>query len=199
MSLSYTRAACYASGMLLDAYGDSIAAAWKTIDPDAFERAASVLTSAYTNGRRVFTCGNGGSASIANHFECDHVKGVRTGTALAPRVTSLSANVELMTAIANDIGYENIFEYQLQSQAQPGDVLVAISSSGCSDNVLRAVVWARVNLLRTIALTGFEGGGVRMTAETSIHVDSDNYGVIEDVHQGVMHALAQCIRQAESS
>jgi phosphoheptose isomerase len=180
-------------------YGDQAVRAWRSIELPAIDSAAAVLLDAYTRGARVFTCGNGGSASIANHFQCDHVKGIRTGTDLAPRVTSLSANVELLTAIANDIGYENVFEYQLQSQAQPGDVLVAISSSGCSDNVLRAVVWARVNLLRTIALTGFEGGGVRMTAETAIHVESDNYGIIEDAHQAVMHALAQYIGQARPS
>ena len=144
----------------------------------------------------MFSCGNGGSASIANHLQCDHVKGVRTTTDLAPRVMSLSTNVELLTAIANDTGYENVFVYQLQSQSGPGDVLIAVSSSGRSPNIVHALTWARDHGLRTIAITGFDGGAARAVAEVAIHVDSANYGVIEDLHQAIMHALAQYIRQS---
>ena len=120
------------------------------------ERAAAILVEAYLRGARVFSCGNGGSASIANHMQCDHVKGIRTATDLSPHVLSLSANVELLTAIANDTGYENIFVYQLQSQSEPGDVLLAVSSSGRSPNIVRALTWARDQGLRTIAVTGFD-------------------------------------------
>jgi phosphoheptose isomerase len=180
----------------LDAYAEEIARACKTIDPAAFDRAAEILREAYTRDARMFSCGNGGSASIANHMQCDHVKGVRTATDLAPRVLSLSTNVELLTAIANDIGYENIFVYQLQSQSRPGDVLVAVSSSGRSPNIVRALSWARDNGLRTIAVTGFDGGAARTAAEVSVHVDCTNYGIIEDLHQAIMHALAQYIRQS---
>ena len=144
----------------------------------------------------MFSCGNGGSASIANHMQCDHVKGVRTATDLTPRVQSLSTNVELITAIANDLGYENVFVYQLQSQAEPGDVLVAVSSSGRSPNIVQALTWARDHDLRTIAVTGFDGGDSRRVAEVSIHVECTNYGVIEDLHQAVMHALAQYVRHS---
>ena len=147
-------------------------------------------------GAAVFACGNGGSASIANHLQCDHVKGVRTATDLTPRVVSLCANVELLTAIANDTTFEDVFAYQLQSQSGPGDVLVAVSSSGRSANIVRALTWARDHGLRTIALTGFDGGGAREAAEVTIHVDCANYGVIEDSHQAIMHALAQYIRQS---
>jgi D-sedoheptulose 7-phosphate isomerase/D-glycero-D-manno-heptose 1,7-bisphosphate phosphatase len=104
--------------------------------------------------------------------------------------------VELLTAIANDLGYENVFVHQLQSQSRPGDVLVAVSSSGRSPNIVRALTWAQDNGLRTIAITGFDGGEARTVAEVCIHVDCANYGVIEDLHQAVMHALAQYIRQA---
>ena len=109
---------------------------------------------------------------------------------------SLSTNVELLTAIANDLGYENVFAYQLQSQSEPGDVLIAVSSSGRSPNIVHALNWARDHGLRTIAITGFGGGAARTTAEVAIHVDSTNYGVVEDLHQGIMHALAQYIRQS---
>ena len=87
----------------------------------------------------MFSCGNGGSAAIANRAQCDHVKGVRTTTDLTPRVLSLSTNVELLTAIANDMGYEKVFVYQLESQSRPGDVLIAVSSSGRSPNIVRAL------------------------------------------------------------
>jgi len=151
---------------------------------------------AYTRRAGVFSCGNGGSASIANHLVCDHVKGVRAKTNFTPRVASLSNNVELLTAIANDLAYEDIFSYQLQSQAQPGDVLIAISSSGRSPNIVKVLRWARENDIRTIAITGFDGGAARETAEIAIHADCGNYGVVEDLHQAIMHALAQYIQQS---
>lgn len=163
------------------------------------DRATTVLLEAYRRGAGVFSCGNGGSAAIANHFQCDHLKGVRTSTDLLPRAVSLSANIELVMAIANDLSYADIFSYQLQSQARTGDVLIAISSSGCSENIVRALSWARNNGLRTIALTGFEGGEARKLADVSIHVPSSNYGVVEDIHQAIMHTLAQYIRQSRMS
>jgi phosphoheptose isomerase len=180
----------------LDAYAEEIARACKTIDNEAFGRAAETLIEAYIRDVCVFSCGNGGSASIANHMQCDHVKGVRTATDLTPRILSLSSNVELLTAIANDVGYENVFVYQLQSQSRAGDVLVAVSSSGHSPNIVQALRWARDNGLRTIAITGFDGGAARTVAEVSVHVDCTNYGIIEDLHQAIMHALAQYIRQS---
>lgn len=179
-----------------DMYAEETARAWRTVDPAALDQAAAILVEAYTGGAGVFSCGNGGSASIANHLQCDHLKGVRNQTDLTPRVASLSTNVELLSAIANDLGYENVFEYQLESQSRPGDVLVAVSSSGGSPNIVRALTWAREHGLRTIALTGFTGGTARTVAEAAIHVDSTNYGIVEDLHQAIMHALAQYIRQS---
>ena len=190
----YTNASSY-----LDAYADEMSRAAKTIEPAAFDRAAAILLDAYANGARMFSCGNGGSAAIANHIQCDHVKSVRTATDLSPRVLSLSTNVELLTAIANDTGYENVFVYQLQSQSCPGDVLMAVSSSGRSANIVKAVTWARDHGVRTIAITGFDGGAARAAAEVSIHVECTNYGIIEDLHQAIMHALAQYIRQSRMS
>jgi phosphoheptose isomerase len=190
----YANAASY-----FDAYAEEMSRAAKTIDPAAFDRAAAILLEAYASGARMFSCGNGGSASIANHIQCDHVKGVRTATDLIPQVLSLSTNVELLTAIANDMGYENVFVYQIQSQSCPGDVLLAVSSSGRSPNIVQALTWARDHGLRTIAVTGFDGGAAKALAEVSIHVECTNYGIIEDLHQAIMHALAQYIRQSRMS
>jgi phosphoheptose isomerase len=187
------------AGPYFGAYFEETWRAANTIDWDEVERAAALLVKAYSKGRSVFSCGNGGSAAIANHLQCDHVKGVQTGTDLLPRVISLSSNIELITAISNDISYDDVFAYQLNSQGRLGDVLVAISSSGRSPNIIRALTWAREHGLRTIALTGFTGGDARDVAEVAIHVDCTNYGVIEDLHQGAMHAMAQYIRQSRMS
>ena len=167
-----------------------------SVQPAALDQAAAILLDAYTRDAVVFSCGNGGSAAISNHLQCDHVKGVRNTTDLTPRVVSLSSNIELLTAIANDLAYEDVFVYQLQSQARTGDVLIAVSSSGRSPNIVRALKWAHEHGLRTIALTGFDGGAARAVAEVTIHVDGANYGIVEDLHQAIMHALAQYIRQS---
>ena len=187
------------AGHYCAAYFEEMARAASTIDLDQVERAASILVDAYTRGATVFSCGNGGSASISNHLQCDHSKGVRNGTDLSPRVISLTTNMALLTAIANDIGYEKVFTHQLESNARPGDVLVVISSSGRSPNIVEALSWAREHKVRTIALTGFSGGEARQQAEAAVHIESENYGVIEDLHQAVMHAIAQYIRQSRMS
>ena len=188
----------YDSGVsYFEAYMDEFAQAWKTADLAEFDRAATVLAGAYQRRAMVFSCGNGGSAAIANHLACDHTKGIQTKTGLLPRVASLSNSVELLTAIANDIAYDDVFDFQLRSQANDGDVLVAISSSGRSANIVRALTWARDNGLHTIAITGFTGGPARTLADISIHFDCTNYGIVEDLHQAVMHALAQYIRQSQ--
>jgi phosphoheptose isomerase len=180
-------------------YFEELVQASATVDLVALDSAAAILLDAYTHEKLVFSCGNGGSASVSNHLQCDHMKGVRNGTDLQSRVISLSSNVELLTAIANDLGYHDCFAYQLRAQSRPGDVLVAISSSGSSPNILHALRWARDNGLRTIALTGFEGGEARSIADVAIHVESANYGIVEDLHQSTMHALAQYIRHTRMS
>jgi histidinol-phosphate phosphatase family protein len=177
-------------------YSHELAQALATVDVAAFDRASKVLADAYDRDAAVFVCGNGGSASIANHLQCDHIKGVRVGTDLRTRVTSLSTNVEILSAIANDIGYDAVFEFQLESMARPGDVLVVVSSSGRSPNVVRALRWAEDHGMQTIAMTGFGGGDARTVAGVSIHVDADNYGIVEDAHQACMHLLAQYARQS---
>ncbi|GAA3713616.1 hypothetical protein GCM10022399_32910 [Terrabacter ginsenosidimutans] len=187
------------AGEFASAYTDELSRAMASVDRAQVRAAARLLDAAYDRGATVFSCGNGGSASIANHFQCDHVKGVRVGTDLRTRVYSLSTNMEILSAIANDNGYENVFDFQLQSQARPGDVLVAVSSSGRSPNIVRALQWCADNGVETVALTGFTGGPARQLATVSIHVDSLNYGVIEDSHQACMHLLAQYVRQSRMS
>lgn len=179
-----------------EAYADAVSAGWRSIDKHVLDHAARALETAYSHGRRVFACGNGGSAAISNHLVCDHTKGIATDTDLRPGVVSLSSNVEVITAVANDISYTEIFAFQLSRLARPQDILVAVSSSGNSPNILAALAWARANGVLSIGMSGFTGGGLRAEADISLHVAVHNYGVVEDVHQGLMHVLAQYIRQS---
>ena len=108
--------------------------------------------------KNIFICGNGGSASISNHFVCDHQKGSSMETKLMPGIISLSSNIEIITAISNDISYDHIFSYQLERLAKPGDGLITISSSGNSKNIILAIECAKNKKLTTISLNGFNGG-----------------------------------------
>ena len=184
------------AGVFGSEYSEELHAALRTVDASRFHAAAALLNDAHDLNATVFACGNGGSASIANHLQCDHVKCVGQGTDLRTRVFSLSTNMELFSAIANDNGYEHVFEHQLASVARPGDLLIAVSSSGRSPNIVRALEWASAHGMRTIALTGFTGGRSRELADVSIHVESANYGIVEDSHQACMHLLAQYVRQS---
>lgn len=179
-----------------DAYFARVKDAAASVDRATLAEAAAILTRVYRNGGMVYSCGNGGSAAIANHLVCDHCKLVRTDTALNPRIYSLSTTIEIITAISNDLSYDEVFVYQLRALAKPDDALITISSSGDSENIVRAARWAKENGLAVISMTGFSGGRSADIADVSMHVAADNYGVIEDVHQSLMHILAQYVRQA---
>jgi phosphoheptose isomerase len=179
-----------------DAYADEVRRALASVSRETLTAVEALLTAAVKRDAQILACGNGGSAAISNHLVCDHAKGIRTDTSLRPRVHSLSENVELMTAISNDISFDEIFAYQLESIARPGDVLVTISASGNSENIVRAIEWARGHSMSTIAMTGFSGGRSARLSDFNLHVSCENYGVVEDVHQSLMHVLAQYIRQS---
>jgi phosphoheptose isomerase len=182
-----------------DAYFAESVQAFASVDRSRLSEAAEILEKAYKSSNAVYACGNGGSASISNHLVCDHMKGVQTDTQLRPRVYSLSSNIEIITAIANDIAYADVFVFQLRTLASRGDVLVTVSSSGDSENVVRAAQWARDEGLSVIALTGFAGGRTAQLADVNLHVAGNNYGIIEDAHQALMHILAQYLRQSRMS
>lgn len=183
-------------GGYADAYFAHLHDAAASVDRGRLARAAGILVDVYTRGGFVYSCGNGGSAAIANHLVCDHCKLVQTDTTLTPRIVSLSTTVEMITAIGNDLSYDEVFVYQLRSMARAGDALITISSSGNSENIVRAAQWAKDAGIPVIALTGFSGGRSAAIADVNLHVTADNYGVIEDVHQSLMHMLAQYARQA---
>ncbi|MGE4166880.1 MAG: SIS domain-containing protein [Xanthobacteraceae bacterium] len=177
-------------------YADGIARAWQSVDQGAIVRGSKLLSDCLDRDGIIYACGNGGSAAIANHLLCDFQKGLQTNTLLKPRVVSLSSHLELITAIANDISYDDVFLYQLRTMARPGDVLMTISSSGNSENIVRATAWAKQNSIPTLSLNGFSGGRSAQIADVSVHVAAENYGIVEDVHQSIMHLFSQYLRQA---
>jgi D-sedoheptulose 7-phosphate isomerase/D-glycero-D-manno-heptose 1,7-bisphosphate phosphatase len=166
-----------------------------SIDHDVFKQAAEAVFSAIKRNKTIYTAGNGASAAIAQHWACDYTKGCSNlKDGFNPRVISLSANIPLMTAISNDISYDEVYSYQLQRLADPGDVFISISSSGNSPSVVRACEVALSKGMRVIALTGFDGGRTRELAHYPLHVDINEYEATEDVHQAIMHMIAKYIR-----
>ena len=137
--------------------------------------------------------GNGGSAAIADHLCCDLVKGTHVDGHPTIEVGSLTSNVALYSAIANDFGFENVFSTQIKFLGKEGDVLIAISSSGNSANIIQAVESAHALGMTSIGLSGFKGGPLKENAHIPLHVDAQNYGIVEDAHQSMMHILAQFI------
>jgi len=182
-------------GAYLDAYAVECSQAFSTIQRGQIDLAAQLLIDTLQRDCTIFSCGNGGSAAIANHLQCDCQKGVHTDTHYRPKVVSLSSNVEVVTAVGNDIGFDDIFAFPLRLHARPGDLLITISSSGNSENIVRALRAAKELGMQSIAMSGFDGGRSLKLATVNIHVDAKNYGVVEDVHQSCMHILAQFVRQ----
>jgi len=168
---------------------------WEQLDLTAVDRIARVLEKAEHDGKQVFVMGNGGSASTASHIACDWSKTAeRVGQPLL-RCTSLNDNVALMTAISNDLGYDQLFVRQLQNVLNAGDVVVLISGSGNSPNISEATRYAKETGATVIGFTGFSGGALREQADIVLHIDSDQYGVIEDLHMAVGSIIAFYLKQ----
>ena len=145
----------------------------------------------------IFSCGNGGSASTAEHLSCDFSKGTCTNTNLNLKVFSLSSNTSLVTAIANDISYNDIFSYQLNRFGKANDVLLAFSVSGTSKNIVECVKIAKKKKIKIISFTGFDGGKLKKLSKYNINFLTNNFGIVEDCHLTIMHYISQYIRNLE--
>ena len=167
---------------------------------DAAAQIAETLLDARRRNARVFVFGNGGSASTASHWACDLAKGTldesRNGGQKPLRVVSLTDNQALITAWANDLSYDDIFAKQIENLADEGDVAVAVSASGESENVLRGVAAAKRIGCATIAAAGFGGGTLARICDIAFVAESGDYGVVEDLHLTLNHILRLVIHEA---
>ena len=179
----------------LGAYKDEASRMFNENHTIKLEKIANVLAKTYMSQKTLFVCGNGGSAAIAEHFVCDHQKLLATTKKFLPKVISLSSNLPLITAIANDTDYSNIFSDQLKYNYKPGDMLFVISASGNSPNIVNALKFAKKKKLYSISLTGFSGGKAKKLSDINIHCKSFNYGIVEMMHHNYMNIIAQYLRQ----
>ena len=152
------------------------------------------ILTAVKKQKNIFSCGNGGSASTAEHLSCDFSKGSCTDTNLNIKVFSLNSNVSLMTAIANDISYDDIFSYQLARFGKPNDILLLFSVSGSSKNILKCAKEAKRKKIKIISFTGFNGGKIKKLSKYNTNFATNNFGIVEDCHLSIMHFISQYIR-----
>jgi D-sedoheptulose 7-phosphate isomerase len=154
-----------------------------------------LLWQAYTENKQVFIFGNGGSAGTSSHMVNDLSKGTAVGDHKRLRVLGLADNMSLLSAYANDCGYETVFEEQLKNLLNPGDVCIAISASGNSPNVIRAVEYAKTKGARVISLVGFTGGKLKPLSDVALYFESKNYGICEDAQLMFSHLSSQFLHQ----
>ncbi len=160
------------------------------IDTGGVDRAIEWFDQARSQSKHIFVCGNGGSASTASHFACDIVKGASYNRESRFRIMALTDSLPTLTAYSNDVSYESVFVEQLKNFAEPGDLVMAISGSGNSPNVLRALEYANSAGCKTIALTGRDGGQLGPLAQLNIQVPVTHMGRIEDAHLIICHMIA---------
>jgi D-sedoheptulose 7-phosphate isomerase len=163
---------------------------------DSLRRAVDMLLDARASGARVYVMGNGGSAATASHLVCDLVKTARVPGFQPLRVFALADCGPLMTAWANDLAYERVFAEQVLALVDQDDVLIAISASGNSPNIIAGLNAASDRGAHTIGLLGFDGGEARSLVEVAIHIRCHDYGLVEDTHAAIGHAITAAIRQA---
>ena len=169
----------------------------KAVDEMEVELFVQLLFEKYQEGRTLFVIGNGGSAATASHFAQDLAKGTRKNvdTDKRMRALSLADNIPFITALGNDDGYDTIFEQQLRTFAEREDVLIAISGSGNSPNILKAVNWANLNQVHSIGVTGFGGGSLKKICKQSLHVKLDDMCTVESIHSFLFHYIAIKLRE----
>lgn len=171
-------------------YWDRLEGAFRLLDREAFYKILGIFKEAYREDRQIFCVGNGGSAATANHFVCDFGKNaVQDPGRRRFRMISLSDNVEKITAFGNDVAFDEIFRQQLINLMNERDVLLAISASGNSPDLLKACQYAREKKGRIITVSGYDGGRIRQYAEASLTAGLESYEQIEDIHMILMHMI----------
>lgn len=175
----------------VDDYYRSFADAIRSFDTQPLQGVIDIFDQVAVAGGILWMAGNGGSAGIANHAVCDCSKGAYVEGRPPLRTQSLSANTPMLTALGNDISYDDVFSEQLKFYLTDKDALLVVSSSGNSPNVVKACEYANAKGVPTIAFVGFSGGRLKDIATHVVHVDVQNYGIVEDMHMSFIHVLTQ--------
>jgi D-sedoheptulose 7-phosphate isomerase len=185
--------------IFLEKYKASVLQVIEGLDLEKIDQVIGVLAEARENGKRIFVCGNGGSASTASHFACDMVKGASFNRTKRFRIMALTDSLPTLTAYSNDVSYECVFVEQLKNFAEAGDVVMAISGSGNSPNVLRALEYGNSIGCVTVALSGRDGGRMAILANLHVCAAHPHMGRIEDAHMIAAHMISYYFMEAETA
>lgn len=178
----------------INAYFNKIKETLNNLDREELEILIRILLKAYNDNRQIFICGNGGSALTASHLVCDLNKGASYGRKKRFKTIALTDNVATIMAYANDISYDDVFAEQLKNFLKPGDVVIGISASGNSKNVIKAIKYANKNRGVTIGLSGYDGGRLKKIAKYSVHINKDDMQIVEDVHLIIGHLSMKVLK-----
>jgi phosphoheptose isomerase len=184
--------------IFLKYYSNEIVKELNNININIFQNIIKTVEKKIKKKKTIFICGNGGSSAIASHYICDYLKLIRTNTELKPRIISLNDNIETITAIGNDINFNKIFKFQAESLCGKDDLVIIISSSGNSENILELARWCKNNKVTTINFVGFGGGKLSKLSKLSLVLQLKNYGQTEDIHHMLMHIMMHYIIKKNS-
>lgn len=182
---------------LISGYLDNINDIIKDLETDNISKAIASIKEARETDKRIFVFGNGGSAATANHFAADFSKNATRDDDNRFKIISLSNNVSSITACGNDIGFETVFEEQLKNLMQEEDLIICISASGNSPNIIKAVEYGRKKKGTIIGITGFNGGRLKEISDINIHVNSDSYEQVEDLHLIIAHIIVYWFKMTQ--
>jgi phosphoheptose isomerase len=180
----------------LKSYLDKLILIANSIDLNLLYKIEDIIYNKILSKKNIYICGNGGSASIANHFLCDFNKGIKVSSnyKLKPKIISLSSNLEQILAIGNDISFDKIFTHQLENYCSKGDIVITLSCSGHSPNIIDVLNFCKKKKIFTISFTGFATKKIQKKSNINFNINIKNYGISEDFFQIIMHMLSQSIR-----
>jgi len=158
------------------------------------DKIINLLKKSFKNNNILYTCGNGGSSSLADHFTCDFIKQTNNQTRLKVKSISLASNFSLISAIANDVSYDKIFSFQIEKLCKKDDVLFLFSVSGNSPNLIEAIKVGKKIGVKIVSFTGFDGGRLSKMSDYNLNFPIANFGIVEDCHISIMHYLSQYLR-----
>ncbi len=161
----------------ISTYINSLSSSIMNSDMEKLHKAAMQILQTIKKDATIYVCGNGGSAAIANHYVVDFLKFFREKTIYKPKIVSFSNNIETITAISNDIKYKFVFKYQAENFCKKNDLIIIVSSSGNSENIIELLKFTKKNKITTIGFSGFKGGYLKRNSDISVHINAENYGI----------------------